>query len=83
MAQRQRYLRYDILKNKTVDVKKLIPKILEGFIIVITWPLQMRGLKGSHYATGQAEISKKLAPWDWTFTIEKLFAFLIQSIIQK
>ena len=48
MDQRQWHLRYDILKNKTFDVKKLKPKISEEFTIVIIWPLQMLRLKGSH-----------------------------------
>ena len=47
IAQRLWYLQYDILKNKKLDVKKVIPKISEGFTIVITRPLQMLGLKGS------------------------------------
>ena len=50
ISQRQRLLRYDVLKNKKLDVKKLIPKILEEFTIVITWPFQILGSKGSHYA---------------------------------
>ena len=41
-------MRYDILKNKKFDDKKLKPKISEQFSIVIIWPLQMLGLKGSH-----------------------------------
>ena len=48
--QRQQHLWYDILKNKKFYVKKLIPKIPEEFSIVIIWPLQMLGLKGSHHA---------------------------------
>ena len=36
IAQRQWHLRYDILKNKKIDVKKLIPKVSEEFSIVIT-----------------------------------------------
>ena len=47
IAQRQRILPYDFLKNKKFDVKKLIPKILEEFTIVIAWSLQMLGLNGS------------------------------------
>ena len=47
--QRQWHLRNDILKYKIFDVKKLIPKISD-FTIVIFWPLQMFGLKGSRYA---------------------------------
>ena len=47
IAQRQWILPYDFLKNKKFDVKKLIPKILEEFTIVIAWSLQMLGLNGS------------------------------------
>ena len=36
IAPRHWHLRYEILKNKKFDVKKLIPKILEEFSIVIT-----------------------------------------------
>ena len=36
IAQRQWHLRYDILRNKKFDVKKLIPKISEEFSIAIT-----------------------------------------------
>ena len=50
IAQSQCYLRYDILKNKKFDVKKLVPKISEEFTIVIIWSIQMLGLKGSRYA---------------------------------
>ena len=44
------HLRYDILKNKSFDVKKLIPKIPEEFTIVIIKPLQMPSLKKFRYA---------------------------------
>ena len=57
IAQRQWHLRYDILKNKKIDVKKLIPKISEEFSIVITRPLQMLGLKGSRYAPASLNIN--------------------------
>ena len=49
MDQRQWHLRYNILKNKKFDVKKLILKISEEITIVIIWPLQMLILKGSRY----------------------------------
>ena len=51
IAQRQWHLRCDILKNEKFDVKKLIPKISEEFSVVVTWPLQMLGLKGCRYAS--------------------------------
>ena len=42
---------YDIIKNKKSDVKTLIPKISEEFTLVIIWPHQMPGLKGSRCAS--------------------------------
>ena len=36
---------------RKTDVKKLIPKISEEFTLVIIWPHQMLGLKGSRYAS--------------------------------
>ena len=50
IAQRQWHSWYDILKNKKIDVKKLIPKISEEFTIVTTLRPQMLGFKGSRYA---------------------------------
>ena len=45
--QRQCHLWYDILNDNKSDVKKLIPKKLEEFTLVIVWPHQILGFKGS------------------------------------
>ena len=45
---------YVIIKNKKIDVKKIIPKISEEFTLLIISPHQMLGLKEFHYASGRA-----------------------------
>ena len=62
--QRQWHLRYDILKSKKCDVKKLTSKISEEFTIVITLFLQMLGLKQSCYAPGGLN-KKRGVKWRW------------------
>ena len=47
------------LKIKKFDVKKLIPKISAEFTFVLTWPLQVLGLKGSRCAPGNSSKCKK------------------------
>ena len=60
---------YDIIKNKKIDVKKLILKISEEFTLVIIWPHQILGLKGSCYA------SEVLNKWIKNIKITLVFYF--------
>ena len=76
IAQRQWHLRYDILKNKKFDVKKLIPKILEEFSVVTTWPLQT-----NHFSLCSCTLNqyKRLLNWRKTFKIIK--QLLAKSVV--